>query len=85
MELNLKGKKVVVLGGSRGIGRGVAETFAQEGADIAICARDARQVGEAVESLKSKGVAAIGGAFDISDARRNARLDRRSRWGPGGR
>ena len=38
MDLGLKGKKAIVTGGSRGIGKCVAETLAAEGVDIAICA-----------------------------------------------
>lgn len=67
MDLGLKGKKVVVTGGSRGIGRSIADLFAEEGADVAICARGADQVATAVEALKAKGVNAWGQAVDIAD------------------
>jgi NAD(P)-dependent dehydrogenase (short-subunit alcohol dehydrogenase family) len=41
MDLGLTGKAVVVTGGSKGIGRAIARRLAVEGADVAICARDA--------------------------------------------
>ncbi len=59
MDLGLKGLNAVVTGGSKGIGRQVAETFAQEGANVAICARDAKEVAAAVASLQAKDVARI--------------------------
>lgn len=67
MDLGLKGKKAVVTGGTRGIGRAIAELLAAEGCDIAICARNADQVASAVEALAAKGVKATGGAADIAD------------------
>jgi 3-oxoacyl-[acyl-carrier protein] reductase len=67
MDLGLKGKKVIVTGGSRGIGRSIADLFAEEGADVAICARGADQVATAVDALKGKGVNAWGQAVDIAD------------------
>lgn len=67
MDLHLKHKRAIVLGGSRGIGRAVAETLASEGADVAICARNADQVKDAVASLKDKGVRAFGASVDITD------------------
>ncbi len=67
MDLQLKGKKAVITGGSRGIGRAIAETLADEGCDVAICARTEEGVNEAVEALKAKGVNAFGQAVDVGD------------------
>jgi 3-oxoacyl-[acyl-carrier protein] reductase len=67
MDLHLKGKNAVILGGTRGIGRAIADTLAGEGSNIAICARNAEQVKDAVAALKDKGIKATGGAVDIMD------------------
>jgi 3-oxoacyl-[acyl-carrier protein] reductase len=67
MDLGLKGRKAVVTGATRGIGRAMADLFADEGADVAICARNADQVAEAVAALKAKGVNAWGQVVDIAD------------------
>jgi 3-oxoacyl-[acyl-carrier protein] reductase len=66
MDLQLKGKRAAVLGGTRGIGRAIAETLAAEGADVAVCARNREQVEEAVAALSKKGVRATGAAVDIA-------------------
>jgi NAD(P)-dependent dehydrogenase (short-subunit alcohol dehydrogenase family) len=67
MDLGLKGKRALVTGGSKGIGRAIAQCFADEGADVAICARNADEVGIAVSALKAKGVKAFGRALDVAD------------------
>src|SRR5690606_9245762 len=67
MDLGLKGKKAVVTGATRGIGRAIAETLAAEVADVAICARNQEQVNEAAAALRGHGVNVVGGAVDIAD------------------
>ncbi|WP_068071658.1 SDR family NAD(P)-dependent oxidoreductase [Novosphingobium lentum] len=67
MDLGLKGKKVILTGGSRGIGRAALEIFAAEGCDIAFFSRNQEQVDETVKALSAQGGKVIGEALDISD------------------
>ena len=67
MDLGLKGRKAIITGGTRGIGRAIADLLAAEGCDIGICARNAAQVEEAVASLRKKGIKAVGSAVDVAD------------------
>ena len=68
MDLGLKGKRVLVTGASKGIGRAVAQGFAAEGAQVSICARNEGEVAATVATLQSMGVHAFGQAFDVADA-----------------
>jgi len=56
MDLGIKGKVALVAASSKGLGRASAETMAQEGAKVTICARDA----EALEATKNEIVSATG-------------------------
>ncbi len=68
MDLQLAGKNALITGSARGIGRAIAERLALEGANVAICARSAGDVGSAVKALEGKGVKAWGRSVDVKDA-----------------
>ncbi len=67
MDLGLKGLRAVVTGGTKGIGRAAAELFAQEGASVAICARNGDDVKAVVKGLKAKGAQAYGADINVGD------------------
>jgi NAD(P)-dependent dehydrogenase (short-subunit alcohol dehydrogenase family) len=67
MDLNLRGLRTLVTGGTRGIGRAIALRFAREGANVAICARDGDAVRSTLETLEREGVRAFGRALDVAD------------------
>jgi 3-oxoacyl-[acyl-carrier protein] reductase len=67
MDLGLAGMKALVTGGTKGIGRAVAEHFAAEGCDVAICARNAEEVAQTVAALSQRGVKATGRTVDVAD------------------
>jgi 3-oxoacyl-[acyl-carrier protein] reductase len=69
MEISLSGRAAIVTGGSKGIGLAVATRFAASGADVAIVARTAEALKEAVAAIETSAQArVIGIAADVSKA-----------------
>ncbi len=71
MELGLEGRVALVMGASRGIGRGVAAALAREGALVALASRSQERLDEAVAEI---GEAATAFVADATDLERLARL-----------
>ncbi len=67
MDLGIAGRTVLCTGGSRGIGRVVAENLAMEGCRVAIVARNAADIDSAVKELRAAGGDAIGVTADVAD------------------
>ena len=69
MDLQLEGKKAVVTGGSRGIGKAIARQLAQEGCDVAICARTEGPLRESAQELsKETGRKVVPIVCDVMDS-----------------
>lgn len=68
MQISLKGQNLIVAGGSRGIGRSIALTFAAAGANVSICARGKEGVDKTVAEIAKHGVKAHGASCDLGDA-----------------
>lgn len=84
MDLGLAGAAVVVSGGTKGMGRAAAESFAREGARVAVLARGRPGLDETVAELSSLGAAeAVALAADLTEADSVAAAfaDVADRWG----
>ena len=66
MPFDFKGKKVIVCGGSRGIGRSIALGFAEAGADVSICARNAATLEKTRSEIAKFGHKAHAGSCDLA-------------------
>jgi NAD(P)-dependent dehydrogenase (short-subunit alcohol dehydrogenase family) len=63
----LEGKRAIVTGASRGIGREIAVEFARQGADVALIARDEQRLGEGAEQIRAMGRHAVVAPADVTD------------------
>ncbi|MCP4283998.1 MAG: SDR family oxidoreductase [Gammaproteobacteria bacterium] len=66
--LDFSGKTVLVVGGTSGINRGVAELFASQGARVAVASRSEDKVADTIRALESLGSEAAGFSADVRDA-----------------
>jgi NAD(P)-dependent dehydrogenase (short-subunit alcohol dehydrogenase family) len=64
---DFRGKTVLITGGSRGLGLVLARTFADEGASLVICARDADDLERAREDLTRRGASVLAVPCDVTD------------------
>ncbi len=67
MQMNLSGKRVVVAGGSKGIGRSIALGFAAAGAAVSICARGRAALDKTSAEIVARGAKAHAGECDLAD------------------
>ena len=67
MSFDLTGRRALVTGASRGIGRAIAETYAAAGADVALLARDETTLREVAELVESHGRRAVVLTCDVTD------------------
>src|SRR5262245_645491 len=67
MQIDFKGKRVVVMGGSKGIGRSIALGFADAGAAVSICARGRPALDKTAAEIAARGVKAHAAECDLAD------------------
>lgn len=67
MDLGLAGKRAIVTGGSRGIGKAIVETLIGEGVAVATCARGAEALQANIDRWNAAGATAYGDAVDVTD------------------
>jgi len=67
MEMGLRDARVIVTGGTRGIGLAIALAFAAEGAHVAVCGRTGADVDSTVGSIRATGVSGFGAAVDVGE------------------
>jgi 3-oxoacyl-[acyl-carrier protein] reductase len=84
MELGLDGRKAIVTGGSKGLGRAIAELLVREGADVAICARNEEELTATAKELRSGGATVHSQVCDVTDPGQVADLVARSAAALGG-
>src|ERR1700722_8347511 len=74
MDLGLTGRRALVMGGTKGLGRSIADALAEEGAAIVISGRDQGRLDEAAAALKGRGAASAAGV--VADVAAGEAMDR---------
>jgi NAD(P)-dependent dehydrogenase (short-subunit alcohol dehydrogenase family) len=69
VELGIRGKKAIVTGASKGLGRAIAEELVREGVDVAICSRDQEEITTAAKELRESGATVYEQVADVTDPR----------------
>jgi 3-oxoacyl-[acyl-carrier protein] reductase len=67
MDLGLSGRKAVVTGASRGLGKAIASQLAAEGVELVLCARGAEALEQTAEELRRSGATIHTATLDVSD------------------
>ena len=67
LSIDLAGKKALVTGGGRGLGRAIALALAEAGADVAITARTKSQLADAASEIEARGRKAAPIVCDVTD------------------
>ena len=74
VDFSLEGKTALVTGGSKGIGRAIAMTFAEHGADVAIAARGTEALDQTAKEIEACGRRALVVQTDVADEQQLERL-----------
>lgn len=74
MDFGLKNRRALVMGGTKGLGRSIADALAEEGAALTISGRDQARLDEAAAALLAKGAASAAGV--VADVASGAAMDR---------
>ncbi|MBS0520232.1 MAG: SDR family oxidoreductase [Proteobacteria bacterium] len=67
MDLGLEGKRILITGGTKSIGRAIVDAFVAEGAIVGFCARDAKLVKQREDEWRSQQARVQGTALDVTD------------------
>ncbi len=67
MDLGLDGRKAIVTGGTRGIGRAIVQTLVDEGCAVALCARKAEGVADTLKAFEGSNTPVVGEPIDVRD------------------